>query len=110
MGQSILEPLVDAALDAVLEANGGEAEVAQVTEFVLDRLQALDVAVRAQALLEAIVGATGARLERRTMNGRDLVNLSTEERGAVVAPWSPDNERRALELRKKRRPERPLDS
>jgi len=41
---------------------------------------------------------------------RSLVNLSTDERGPVVARWSQEAEKKALELQKRRKPGRPLDA
>ena len=56
-----------------------EARVADVAWAVLERVRDLDPDVRLFAFIEAAIGAVGAHLERRTMNGRDLCNVSTSD-------------------------------
>lgn len=107
--QPVFEPLVDAVLAGFLD-RWDRVSVADVAAEVVQQFLALPTDVRIVALGEALMGATGARLERRTMMPRDLVNLSTDELGAIVATWSPEREREALELRAKRKPGRKLDA
>ena len=104
----VFEPLVDKVTDELLD-EADEVSVAKVAEIVIRRFAALPTAVRLVALGEALMGAVGARLERRTVNGRELVNVSTQTDGRV-ARWSPENERLAAERLAGRKPDRPLDS
>ena len=104
----IFEPLVDKVTDELLD-NASEVSVSRVAEIVVRRFTALPTQVRLIALGEALLGATGARIERSINNGRDLCNIATPTEGRF-ARWSPENERLAAERRAARKPDRPLDS
>lgn len=103
-----LPVIIDVVAAEALEGKA-EARVADIAWAVLERVRDLDPDVRVFAFVEAVIGAVGAHLERRTMNGRDLANVSTSD-DARVARWSPEAERLALERRTARTPGRPLDS
>lgn len=105
---TLLEPLIDAATDALLELRT-EVAVGAVALVVAEHVMKLPAEERMQAMVEALVGATGARMERRTNRGRDLVNVSVPGEGRV-ARWSLEAERLALERRRAREPSGPLDA
>ena len=108
MGPSLLEPLIDLVAAEFLDRDG-EVRVVDVELEVAQRAMALPDVERMRAIVEAFMGAVGARLGRRTMAGRDLCNTSTEDE-LLVQRWSPEAERLALERRGKRKPGRPLDA
>ena len=100
--------MVDEVTDELLD-RADEVSVAEVAEIVIRRFVALPTQTRLVALGEALLGATGARIERRINNGRDLCNVSTPTEGRF-ARWSPEAERLAAERLAARKPDRRLDS
>jgi len=106
--RGILEALADEITDAFLERQP-EVSVPEVAAVAVEKILALPDAERMRALVEAVLGAVGARMERRTNTGRDLANVSVPGEGRV-ARWSPAAERLALERRRAREPGGPLDA